>query len=160
VGAQASGLAPESEPVLTYKLILPEGTDPQRALLQLRQLEEEEPQLHIHWNERRQETQIHLMGQVQLEILKTLIWERFGLEVQFGPARFSNRETMPTTWRASGIMSAAPYAEVHLMQEPGELGAAALGSSCPEDVWKATGAADLAHLSESASGLLTGRPSR
>ena len=84
LGAETAWTAPLLEPVLTYQVQLPEGTDPHTALTKLRQLEEEDPQLHIVWNEQLRQIHAQLMGEVQLEILQRLIRERFGMEVTFG----------------------------------------------------------------------------
>ena len=87
--------------MLNYQLLLPEGTDPHTALQKLRQLSEEDPQLHILWNERLQQIHVRLMGQVQLEVLRRLIARRFGLEVDFGaggilyPSQRSPRASAP-----------------------------------------------------------------
>ena len=84
LGFEAEGAPPALEPVLTYQVILPEGQDPVTAMQKLRQLEEEDPQLHLVWNERLREIHIQLMGEVQLEILQRLIAQRFAMEVSFG----------------------------------------------------------------------------
>ena len=84
LGAEAASAPPELEPVLNYQLLLRSGTDPHTALDKLRLLAEEDPQLHILWNERLQQIHVRLMGQVQLEVLRRLIAQRFGMEVDFG----------------------------------------------------------------------------
>ena len=82
------------EPVLTYQMILPEETSASVILPKLRQLEEEEPELHIIWNEELQEIQVQIMGEVQLEILKSLIKERFDVDVEFGQGNIVYKETI------------------------------------------------------------------
>ena len=94
LGFEADGGAPVLEPVLTYRLQLPAGCDPYTALPKLRQLEEEDPQLHLLWNEARGEIHIQLMGEVQLEILQRLILERFGWAVTFGEGSIVYKETI------------------------------------------------------------------
>ena len=86
--------APLLTPVMTYRLNLPPECDVRTALVRLRDLEEEEPQLHVVWNERLRELQLQLMGEVQLEILRSLIAERFGWEVTIDSGRISYRETI------------------------------------------------------------------
>ena len=96
------------EPVLTYRLELPEGCDPHAALRQLRELEEEDPQLHILWDERLREIHIQLMGEVQLEILRQVIAQRFGMEVSFGAGSIVYRETIAAP--VEGWATLSPYA--------------------------------------------------
>ena len=87
----------------------------------LTMLEEEEPELHIVWNEQLQEIRIQIMGEVQIEILKALIFERFGVEVEFGTGKILYRETIADTVEGVGHFEPLRhYAEVHLLLEPGE----------------------------------------
>ena len=119
LGAQAQGQSPALEPVLNYQLLLPDGVDAHTALEKLRQLQEEDPLLHIDWNERLQEIHIRLMGQVQLEILQRVIAERFGMAVEFGTGSIVYKETIAAP--AQGVGHYEPlrhYAEVHLLLEP------------------------------------------
>ena len=162
LGAEAEALPPALEPVLTYQLLLPAGQDPHTALQKLRQLEEEDPQLHIVWNDRLGEIHIQLMGEVQLEILRRLIAQRFGMEVSFGQGGIVYRETIAAP--VIGVGHYEPlrhYAEVHLLLEPGERGSGVvLATACPEDVldgnWQRL---ILTHLAERAHpGVLTGAP--
>ena len=162
LGFEAEGAPPALEPVLTYQVILPEGQDPVTAMQKLRQLEEEDPQLHLVWNERLREIHIQLMGEVQLEILQRLIAQRFAMEVSFGQGGIVYRETIAAP--AIGVGHYEPlrhYAEVHLLLEPGEPGSGVvLASACPEDVldrnWQRL---ILTHLAERAHpGVLTGSP--
>jgi translation elongation factor EF-G len=120
LGSAWASEPPVLEPVLTYQVLLPEGCDVHGALGRLRLLEEEDPQLHIAWNEQLREIHIQLMGEVQLEILRRLIADRFGLEVGFGPGNIVYRETIAAP--VEGVGHYEPlrhYAEVHLLLEPG-----------------------------------------
>ena len=162
LGFEAEGAPPALEPVLTYQVILPDGQDPVTALQKLRQLEEENPQLHLVWNERLKEIHIQLMGQVQLEILQRLIAERFNMGVTFGQGGIVYRETIASP--VIGVGHYEPlrhYAEVHLLLEPGDRGSGVvLATACPEDVldgnWQRL---ILTHLAERAHpGVLTGSP--
>ena len=101
-GIEAQGETPVLEPVLHFRLILPEGVEPAVMLPKLRQIEEEEPELHIVWNEKLQEIQIQIMGEVQTEILKSMIAERFGVEVSFGPGKIVYKETIADTVEGVG----------------------------------------------------------
>ena len=162
LGFEGEGTPPALTPVLTYRVELPQGQDPVTALQKLRQLEEEDPQLHLVWNERLQEIHAQLMGEVQLEILQRLIRERFDLEVSFGQGGIVYRETIAAP--VIGVGHYEPlrhYAEVHLLIEPGERGSGVeLSIACPEDVldrnWQRL---ILTHLAERAHpGVLTGSP--
>ena len=121
------------QPVLTYRVELTDGTDPHTALQKLRQLEEEDPQLHIVWNNG--EIHAQLMGEVQMEVLQRLIRERLGMEISFGAGAVCYRETIANA--VEGIGHFEPlrhYAEVHLLLEPGEPGSGiTLASVCPTD---------------------------
>ena len=162
LGFEGEGTPPALTPVLTYRVELPQGQDPVTALQKLRQLEEEDPQLHLVWNERLQEIHAQLMGEVQLEILQRLIRERFDLKVSFGQGGIVYRETIAAP--VIGVGHYEPlrhYAEVHLLIEPGERGSGVeLATACPEDVldrnWQRL---ILTHLAERAHpGVLTGSP--
>ena len=107
------------QPVLIYRMILPEGTNIPAALQQMRQLEEEDPQLHIRWNEQLQEIQVRLMGEIQLEILKQIIKDRFDIEASFDEGQIEFRETILEPVRGAGHFEPLRhYAEVHLLMEP------------------------------------------
>ena len=162
LGFETDWEGPVLEPVLTYQVELTDGTDPHTALARLRQLEEEDPQLHILWNETAREIHVQLMGQVQLEILQRLIRERFGMEVDFGAGAICYRETIAAP--VIGIGHFEPlrhYAEVHLLLEPLERGSGLrFASACPTDVldlnWQRL---VLTHLAEKEHlGVLTGSP--
>lgn len=94
LGAERTAPAPQLEPVLTYQVLLEEGADLHAALDKLRQLQEEDPQLHIVWNRSLRQIHVQLMGEVQLEVLQRLIADRFGLAVSFGPGSIVYRETI------------------------------------------------------------------
>ena len=162
LGAERENALPVLAPVLTYRLALPEGSDPVRVLSQLRALEEEEPELHVVWRETSKEIRVQVMGEVQIEILKRLISERYGLTVDFVNGSILYKETLaaPTV----GIGHFEPlrhYAEVHLLMEPAERGSGLqFASSCSEDVldrsWQRL---ILTHLEEKTHlGVLTGSP--
>lgn len=135
LGIMAASAMPILEPVLSYQIVLPEGCDPRATLPKLRQIEEEEPALHIIWNEELQEIQAQIMGEVQIEILKSLIWERFGIKVEFGSGNIVYKETIATTVEGVGHFEPLRhYAEVHLLLEPGEPGSGMqFALDCSED---------------------------
>ena len=119
LGAQRDSDLPVLEPVLSYQVLLPEGADVHAALGKLHRLEEEEPQLHVVWNETLGEIHVQLMGEVQLEVLRSLLAERYGLCVEFGPGGILYKETI--TEPMEGVGHYEPlrhYAEVHLKLEP------------------------------------------
>lgn len=135
LGKEKDLTEPLLEPVMTCRMFLPEGVDAAAVMDKLMQLEEEDPLLHLLWNSHLQEMHVQLMGEVQTEILKSMIEERFGLSVEFGPGRILYKETIEKP--AAGVGHYEPlrhYAEVHLMLEPGEPGSGLVFSSaCSED---------------------------
>lgn len=162
VGMEKDSAAPFLAPVLTYQMMLPEGCDMVKMLANLYQLEEEEPELHIVWDEALQEILVQVMGEIQLEILTSLIRERFGVEVSFGVGNILYKETIARP--AEGVGHYEPlkhYAEVHLLLEPGEEGSGLVFASvCSEDAldrnWQRL---ILTHLMEKEhKGVLTGSP--
>ena len=162
LGFETNWQGPLLEPVLTYQVELTDGTDPQTALQRLRQLEEEDPQLHVVWNELSREIHIQLMGEVQMEILCRRLRERFGMEVEFGEGAICYRETIANA--VEGIGHFEPlrhYAEVHLLLEPAPRGSGLmLAADCPTDEldlnWQRL---ILTHLAEKPHlGVLTGSP--
>ena len=162
LGFEGQWTGPVLSPVLTYQVQLAEGTDPHTALMKLRQLEEEDPQLHVSWSEAARELRVQLMGEVQLEILGRLLRDRFGMEVTFGTGAILYRETIAAP--AIGIGHFEPlrhYAEVHLLLEPLPRGSGLVfASRCPEDQldrnWQRL---ILTHLAEKEHlGVLTGSP--
>ena len=162
LGIETRQAEPKLEPVLTCQMILPKGVDVTKTLRELRQLEEEDPLLHLVWNSQLGEIHVQLMGEVQTEILKSLIEERFHLQVEFGPGNIMYKETIRNT--VSGVGHYEPlrhYAEVHLRLEPGEPGSGLVFTSeCSEDVldknWQRL---ILTHLQEKEHvGVLAGMP--
>lgn len=136
LGAEASSEKPVLEPVLTYQVLLPEGNDTHDALLKLNQLAEEDPQLNIVWNKQLREIHLQLMGEIQLEILKRLISERFGMNVEFDAGNIVYRETIAAPVEGVGHFEPLRhYAEVHLLLEPGEPGSGLqFDTICSEDM--------------------------
>ncbi|MCM1540715.1 MAG: TetM/TetW/TetO/TetS family tetracycline resistance ribosomal protection protein [Blautia sp.] len=162
LGFEGGSSQPVLVPVLTYQLILPEGADVVKVLGQLHQLEEEEPLLHVVWKESLGEIHVQVMGEVQIEVLKSLLQERFGLEAEFGNGSIMYKETIASV--AEGIGHFEPlrhYAEVHLLLEPGEPGSGLqFASACSVDEldlnWQRL---VLTHLEEKIHpGVLTGSP--
>lgn len=156
---QASG-EPLLIPVLNYEIQLPEECDVHQMFLKLRQLEEEEPELHIVWNPQLNEIHAQVMGEVQIEILKNMIQERFGISVEFGSGNIVYKETIEEPVEGTGHFEPLRhYAEVHLLLEPGEPGSGLeFAVSCSEDMldknWQRL---ILTHLEEKAhKGVLTG----
>lgn len=162
LGREAASDMPLLEPVLTYQIQLPPECDVHKMLLNLRQLEEEEPLLHIVWNEELGEIHAQVMGEVQIEILKSLIKERFGVVVDFGSGNIVYKETIKTPVEGVGHFEPLRhYAEVHLLLEPGEPGSGMqFYTDCSEDEldknWQRL---ILTHLEEKEHrGVLTGSP--
>lgn len=162
LGITENGAEPLLEPVLHYGIHLPEQVHPTDALKQLSQLEEEDPALHIVWDEQAGQIQMQLMGEVQLEILQRLIADRFGMEVQFDAGQISYKETIAAP--VEGVGHYEPlchYAEVHLLLEPLPQGSGLqFASSCREDAldknWQRL---VLTHLAEKTHlGVCTGSP--
>lgn len=136
LGANTATTMPILEPVLNYQIIVPQGVNPVELMRSLKQLEEEDPQLNILWNEQLQEIHAQLMGQVQMEVLGRVILERFGVRVTFGPGNIVYKETIAKP--VEGVGHYEPlrhYAEAHLWMEPGEPGSGiTVFSNCSEDV--------------------------
>ncbi len=134
-GTEAAAGSPLLEPVMHYRVILPPGTDPRLVLPKLKQLEAEDPLLRLRWDPRLQELSVGLMGEVQAEVLKSMILERFDLEVELGQGRVLYKETIART--VEGVGHYEPlrhYAEVHLILEPLPRGSGLVfASSCSED---------------------------
>ena len=162
LGAERDSDLPVLEPVLSYQVLLPEGADVHAALGKLHRLEEEEPQLHVVWNETLGEIHVQLMGEIQLEVLRSLLAERFRLAVEFGPGGILYKETI--TEPMEGVGHYEPlrhYAEVHLKLEPLPCGSGMqFAADCREEVldknWQRL---VLTHLEEKQHlGVLTGSP--
>ena len=136
LGAESESELPLLEPVLTYRVNLPEDCDVHKMLQCLRQLEEEEPQLHVVWNETLGELHVQVMGQVQMEVLKSLAEERFGVDISFDAGNIVYKETIADPVEGVGHFEPLRhYAEVHLLLEPAEPGSGLqFGTSCSEDV--------------------------
>ncbi len=159
-GSASDSVLPLLEPVLTYRILLPFGTDSHTMLRHMRMLEEEDPQLHIVWNEALGEIQAQVMGDVQMEILKSQVQERFGVEIGFGEGNIVYKETIAKTVEGVGHFEPLRhYAEVHLLMEPGEPGSGLVfEADCSEDMldknWQRL---ILTHLEEKRfRGILTG----
>ena len=160
LGMEKNLESPFLTPVLSYCLLLPEGTDPMAVMPKLKELEEEDPALSFTWEEELKEIHVHVMGEVQMEILKVLIRERFGLEIAFGKGRIVYKETIADTVEGVGHFEPLRhYAEVHLLLEPGEPGSGLqFEADCSEDIlarnWQRL---ILTHLEEKQHrGVLTG----
>ncbi len=136
LGMEKEGEGPVLQPVLTYRVEPPEGCDAATLLPQLRELEEEEPALHIVWDEKLQEIQTQVMGDVQIEILQRWIRDRYGVEVSFGAGNIVYKETIAQAVEGVGHFEPLRhYAEVHLWMEPGEAGSGfQVTSACSEDI--------------------------
>ena len=160
IGSEPASELPMLEPVLTYRILLPFDSDVHKCLQQFKQLEEEEPELHVLWNEELGEIQVQLMGDVQIEILKHMLEERYGLLVGFDTGNIVYKETILNTVEGVGHFEPLRhYAEVHLLLEPGEAGSGLqFDTVCSEDVlernWQRL---ILTHLEEKIHrGVLTG----
>ena len=160
LGEGTPSLLPVLEPVLSYKILLPEDVAPVQMLPKLRMLEEEEPELHIIWNEALQEIHAQIMGEVQIEIIQRMVLERFGVEIAFGTGNIVYKETIADTVEGVGHFEPLRhYAEVHLLLEPGEPGSGMqFCTDCSEDIlaknWQRL---ILTHLEEKQHvGVLTG----
>lgn len=162
LGTEEENVLPVLEPIMTYQVNLPDECDVHDMYTKLCKLEEEEPQLHVVRQDQSGEIHVRLMGEVQIEILKKLIAERFGVEVGFDEGSVLYKETIADV--AEGVGHFEPlrhYAEVHLILEPGERGSGlCFRSSCSEDKldrnWQRL---ILTHLEEKVHvGVLTGSP--
>ena len=162
LGTHSDAPPPALTPAMRYRLTLPGGVDALAALPRLRQLEEEDPLLRFAWNPRLREIEVQLMGRVQIEVLESLISERFGWDVRIDRGRVSYRETIAAPVEGAGHYEPLRhYAEVHLLLEPLERGQGIeLRSVCPTDAldlnWQRL---ILTHLAEKPHlGVLTGSP--
>lgn len=162
LGAEQDSPIPVLEPVLTYSVILPKTIDSHTALSKMRILEEEDPKLNVVWNENLGEIHIQLMGEIQLEILKSIINDRFGFSVEFGQGNIIYKETISNSVEGVGHFEPLRhYAEVHLLLEPAPNGSGVtFATNCKEDNldrnWQRL---ILTHLQEKSHlGVLTGSP--
>lgn len=160
IGLETETAIPVLEPVLTYRMIFPEECSVHTMLPKLRELEEEEPELHIVWDKELNEIHAQLMGEVQIEVLKNLIGERFGVQAEFGEGNIVYKETILEPVEGVGHFEPLRhYAEVHLLMEPGERGSGLqFATACSEDIldrnWQRL---VLTHLEEKEHrGVLTG----
>ena len=162
LGFEAAGERPTLEPVMNYRVVLPDGCDADTILPKLRELEEEDPQLHVTWNSHLKEIHVGLMGDVQAEILKSIVAERFGVKIDIDSGRVMYKETIEN--KVEGIGHYEPlrhYAEVHLIMEPLPRGSGLVfRTECSEDTldrnWQRL---ILMHLGEKQHlGVLTGSP--
>ena len=136
LGVEKNGEVPILEPVLEYSIVLPDGVDALSMLPKLRQLEEEDPQLHVVWEEESRELKVQLMGEVQLEVLKCQIQERYGVKAAFEEGTIVYKETIADTVEGVGHFEPLRhYAEVHLLMSPGEPGTGIqVLADCSEDL--------------------------
>ncbi len=162
IGDEEDSLSDFFEPVLTYKADLPEDINISEALNAFRKLESEDPKLHVIWSEQLSEIHVQVMGEMQLDILKSLLKERFSLEVNFVHGNIAYKETIKAP--VEGVGHYEPlrhYAEVHLLLEPGEPGSGMVfDTDCREEVldknWQRL---VMTHLNEKTHlGVLTGSP--
>jgi len=160
LGIEKAYASPVLEPVLSYRIIFPEDCDPRVMLPKLQLIEEEDPQLHILWDEQAREIKVRIMGEVQLEVLQSTIKSRFGVEVSFDSGRIIYKETIADIVEGVGHFEPLRhYAEVHLLLEPGERGSGLQYKvDCSDDFlaksWKNL---ILSHLKERThKGVLTG----
>lgn len=160
LGIEEASNIPVLEPVLSYQIMLPEGCDPRAMLPKLRLLEEEYPELHIVWDEQLKEIQVQIMGEVQIEVLQSLIQSRFGIGVSFDSGKIVYKETIANVVEGVGHFEPLRhYAEVHLLMEPGERGSGLqFGAECSEEsLSKSWQRLILSHLEEKLhKGVLTG----
>ncbi len=160
LGVEAASEVPVLEPVLSYQIILPDGVDKRSMLQKLRQLEEEVPELHIAWDETVQEIQAMLMGEVQIEIISSMISERFGVDVTFGSGTIVYKETIDSVVEGVGHFEPLRhYAEVHVLLEPGERGSGMqfMANVCEDELDRNWQRLILTHLEEREhKGVLTG----
>ncbi len=161
-GSMADAAAPVLEPILRYSVQLPADVQVHTALMALRKLEQEDPQLHVSFSSQLQEIHVLLMGEIQLAVLQHLLAERFGIHAEFVPGGVAYKETISD--KVEGMGHYEPlrhYAEVRLLLEPGKPGSGVQFSTvCREDDldrnWQRL---ILTHLQERTHlGVLTGSP--
>ena len=162
LGFEQAAQAPVLEPVMTYRMVLPKGCDPLTALPKLRQLEEEDPQLHILWDDRLKQIHVQIMGKVQLEVLRSVVSQRFGMEITLDSGRIYYKETIANSVEGVGHFEPLRhYAEAHILLEPLPQGSGLVYDTvCSTDVldW-AYQKLIISHLAEKQHrGVLTGAP--
>lgn len=162
IGNESDSAPPMLEPVLSYRVVLPYNIAAPTGLSYLRKIEEEDPELNVVWNEQLKEIHIRVMGEVQLDILKSMVSERFNIDIEFDKGSIAYKETIKNT--VEGVGHYEPlrhYAEVHLLLEPLECGSGLkFCTDCSEDKlsrnWQRL---ILTHLEEKRHiGVLTGSP--
>ena len=162
IGIESASPPPTIEPVLSFRLLLPKECNILDVLLNLRQLEEEDPQIKISWAQQTQEIYLHLMGEIQLEIIRSIILKRFGIEVEFDTGNILYRETIAKQVVGMGHFEPLRhYAEVHLLLEPAPRGSGLkFETICSEDDFpRSWQRLVLTHLGEREHlGVLTGSP--
>lgn len=141
LGGEKSAISSQLEPVLSYGILLPEDVDVQQILPKLKELEEEEPALRIVWNDSLQELTAQIMGAVQIEILQSIVMERFGLAINFGEGKIVYKETIGQLVEGVGHFEPLRhYAEVHLLLRPSDRGSGiSFDNTCSEDILDKTG---------------------
>lgn len=149
-------------PVLNYKLVINDGTDPLVLYSKISLLEEEDPSLNVSYNEQLKEISLQVCGRVQMEILKEQIKERFGMDVDFGKGRILYKETIRNTVMGVGHFEPLRhYSEVHTLLEPGDNGSGiVVENDCSEDIldknWQKVIISNLQKIKH--KGVLTGAP--
>ena len=162
IGFEAEGQKPYLDTVLNYQVLLEEGQDSHSAYEKLAQLSEEIPELHVVWGAENQDIQLQLMGEVQAEILQTLVKDRFGFSISYGDAKILYRETIEN--KVEGVGHFEPlrhYAEVHFIMEPLPEGSGLVIDTCckEDDLDRNWQRLILTHLMEKEHfGVLTGSP--
>lgn len=136
LGNGKESFEPLLEPVIVYRILLPKEIGKQEFLLKARQLEEEEPQLSIDWDPVTEAIYVHLMGEIQAEIFRRLVLERFGIGISYDEEKIIYKETILSPVEGVGHFEPLRhYAEVHLLLEPGEPGSGlVIESRCREEI--------------------------
>lgn len=162
LGEEQRQESPVLQPALSYRLLLPKGVDPVQLMPKLRELEEEEPALSLSFSEKLGEIRLRLMGQVQIDVIKTLLQKRFHVEAELDEGEVLYKETIAgITLCAGHFEPLRHYGEVHLLLEPLPRGRGiVLDSRCPEDMltrnWQNLVLSQLA--ARPSVGTLTGSP--
>lgn len=136
LGCESGNFSAVLEPAMIYDVIMADEYDAHTVLSRMRVLEEEDPQLHVTWNEKLRKVQVQLMGEIQLEILRQVISDRFGMELEFGTGHVAYKETITKPVIGGGHFEPLRhYAEVQLLMEPASRGSGIITDSiCSEDV--------------------------
>ncbi len=162
LGFERSVITPHLEPIMSYRVIINDGTDEQSALIKLKLLQEEDPQLKFSWDSYLQQIHVSLMGKVQTEILKSIAFERLGLDIDIADGCVMYKETV--AGRVEGVGHYEPlrhYAEVHVLIEPTERGRGIVIDNCAsdDDFARSWQRLCIGHISEKEHiGVLTGAP--